>query len=147
SMNTPLLLLIGLPLAGFLVNGLLGARLHNDKLSGIIGTAALGGAFASALVLFFGLHEYPTHALPASVVLFDWIHVGLLNVQIAYQVDALSVLMALIITGVGTLIHIYSIGYMHGDRAVWRFFAYLNLFIFAMLQLVMADNFVLTFLG
>ncbi|HEX3074248.1 MAG TPA: proton-conducting transporter membrane subunit, partial [Ignavibacteriales bacterium] len=61
--------------------------------------------------------------------------------------DPLSLTMGLVVTGVGFLIHIYSIGYMHGDKAFWRFFAYLNLFIFAMMNLILADNFVLLFLG
>ena len=74
-------------------------------------------------------------------------NVGGLNVSFAYQVDQLSLLMSLIVTGVGFLIHIYSIGYMHGDKGFWRFFAYLNLFIFAMMNLILGDNFVLLFLG
>lgn len=146
-MQTLVTLTVALPLAGFLINGLFGARLRSDRLSGLIGSLALVGSFVCALLIFLQLREYPDHAIGASVVLFDWIRAGTLNVQIAYQIDALSILMTLIVTGVGSLIHIYSIGYMHGDKAVWRFFAYLNLFIFAMLQLVMADSFLLTFLG
>ena len=70
-----------------------------------------------------------------------------LNINIAYQVDQLSLIMALIVTGVGFIIHVYSIGYMHGDKSFWRFFAYMNLFIFAMMNLILGDNFVLLFLG
>jgi NADH-quinone oxidoreductase subunit L len=86
------------------------------------------------------------------VELFTWISTftgtsSSVNVSVAFQIDQLSILMALIVTGVGFLIHVYSIGYMHGDPAFWRFFAYLNLFIFAMLNLVLADNFLLMFLG
>ena len=78
---------------------------------------------------------------------FEWISAGSFSVNAAFQVDQLSIVMTLIVTGVGSLIHIYSIGYMHGDRGFWRFFAYLNLFIFAMLILVLADNFLLMFVG
>ena len=81
------------------------------------------------------------------VNLFTWINVGGLNVGFSYQVDQLSLVMALIVTGVGFIIHVYSIGYMHGDKSFWRFFAYLNLFIFAMMNLILGDNFVLLFLG
>ena len=74
-------------------------------------------------------------------------NVGGLNVGFSFQVDQLSLVMGMIVTGIGFLIHIYSIGYMHGDKSFWRFFAYLNLFIFAMMNLVLGDNFVLLFLG
>src|SRR5207237_4707512 len=82
-----------------------------------------------------------------TVNLFTWLSTGLINVNIAYLIDPISIVMCLIITGVGFLIHVYSIGYMHGDRGFARFFAFLNLFIFAMLILVLGDNFVLMFLG
>src|SRR5579883_526514 len=140
-------LIVGLPLLGFIVNGIFGAKLNSPKLSGIIGTAMLLGSFACTAVVFANLLGMPYYRWNDPVVLWDWIAAGSLHVQWAYQIDSLSVLMALIITGVGSLIHIYSIGYMDGDRAVWRFFAYLNLFIFSMLQLVLANNFLLTFLG
>ncbi len=86
------------------------------------------------------------------VVLFSWLSTftgtaSALNVHVAYQIDQLSILMTLIVTGVGFLIHVYSIGYMQSDRGFWRFFSYMNLFIFAMLNLVLADNFLLMFLG
>src|SRR5690606_25461612 len=81
------------------------------------------------------------------VTLFTWLDVAGLNINFAYQVDQLSLVMALVVTGVGFVIHVYSIGYMHGDPGFWRFFTYLNLFIFAMMNLILADNFVLLFLG
>jgi len=86
------------------------------------------------------------------VTVFTWFSTftgspGSFSVNIAYQIDQLSILMTLIITGIGFLIHVYSIGYMHNDSSIWRFFAYMNLFIFAMLNLVLADNFLLLFLG
>jgi len=79
--------------------------------------------------------------------LFTWFSVGNLNIPFAFLVDHLSIIMMMVITGVGGLIHIYSIGYMHGDEGFNRFFAYLNLFVFFMLMLVMADNYVLMFVG
>jgi NADH-quinone oxidoreductase subunit L len=78
---------------------------------------------------------------------YEWIATGNFSVNIGYQFDQLSILFTMIITGIGVLIHIYSIGYMHGDKSFPRFFAYLNLFVFMMLNLVLADNFLLTFLG
>ncbi len=81
------------------------------------------------------------------MTLASWIATGSFSVDFAYQLDQLSMIFLLIITGVGSLIHIYSIGYMHGDQGFFRFFAYLNLFIFMMLNLVLADNFLVTFLG
>src|SRR4029077_3015765 len=80
-------------------------------------------------------------------VLFDWLPVGSLKVQLGFLVDPLSITMALFITGVGTLIHLYSIGYMHGDPKYSKFFVYLNLFAFSMLMLVLGNNLLVTFLG
>jgi NADH-quinone oxidoreductase subunit L len=80
-------------------------------------------------------------------LLLEWIHAGNFKVNFAYQVDQLSLYMTLIITGIGSLIHVYSMGYMHGDEGFNRFFVYLNLFIFSMLNLVLGDNLVLMFLG
>lgn len=147
---TPLIVLF--PLLGFLFLGLFGSRLKNEKLLGIIGSGTVGLSFLVAASLFaamLGLHpEERKHV----VELFTWISSftgtsSSFSAPVAYQVDQLSILMTLIVTGVGFLIHVYSIGYMHGDPGFWRFFAYLNLFIFAMLNLVLADNFLLMFLG
>jgi NADH-quinone oxidoreductase subunit L len=136
-----------LPLAGFIINGLFGRKIRNEKIIGIIGSSAVGIPFlisVAALVESLGL---PADKRVIIITLFNWMDVGNLNVNFAYQVDQLSIIMALIVTGVGLIIHVYSIGYMHGDKGFWRFFAYLNLFIFAMMNLVLADNFVLLFLG
>ncbi|MBI3580243.1 MAG: NADH-quinone oxidoreductase subunit L [Ignavibacteriales bacterium] len=147
---TPLIVLF--PLIGFLFLGLVGSRIKNEKLIGIIGSGTVGLSFLVAAGLFFqmiGLHpEERKHV----VELFTWISAftgttSSFSVAVAYQVDQLSILMTLIVTGVGFLIHVYSIGYMHGDPGFWRFFTYMNLFIFAMLNLVLADNFLLMFLG
>jgi NADH-quinone oxidoreductase subunit L len=141
-----------LPLFGFLVNGLIGRKLStlggkSETLVGIIGSATVGISFIIACVMFFQMLGSAPESRTHVVHLFRWIAAGSLQVSFAYQVDQLSILMMLIVTGVGFLIHVYSIGYMHGDPGFWRFFAYLNLFIFAMLNLVMADNFLLLFLG
>jgi NADH-quinone oxidoreductase subunit L len=147
---SPLIVLF--PLVGFIFLGLFGSRLKNEKLLGIIGSGTVGLSFLLAAGIFasmLGLHpEERKHV----VELFTWISTFTgtstsLSVPVGYQVDQLSILMTLIVTGVGFLIHVYSIGYMHGDPGYWRFFSYLNLFIFAMLNLVLADNFLLMFLG
>jgi NADH-quinone oxidoreductase subunit L len=147
-------LTILLPLAGFLINGLLGSKIKNalpgsngEKVIGIIGSGAIGLSFLIAVGAFFQTLSLPVDQRQHIVDLFTWFHVGGLKVDVAYQVDQLSLIMALIVTGVGFVIHVYSIGYMHGDKSFWRFFAYLNLFIFAMMNLIMADNFLLLFLG
>lgn len=135
-----------LPLAGFLILGLFGSKIKNEKLIGSIGSATVGISFL-ILCLLLGNFLGGDVSKPVLVPIYDWISIGSFNIQLAYQVDQLSLLFGLIITGVGFLIHIYSMGYMHGDRSYFRFFAYLNLFIFMMLNLVLADNFLVTFLG
>jgi NADH-quinone oxidoreductase subunit L len=140
-------LIVLLPLAGFLVNGLFGKKLASEKLSGILGSAAVGIPFLLSALMLFDFIGRPAEERAFTSTMFQWISAGGLTVEAAYRVDQLSLLMMLIVTGVGFLIHVYSIGYMHGDPAFWRFFAYLNLFIFMMLNLVMADNFLLMFLG
>lgn len=139
--------IVFLPLLGFLVNGLLGKKLRSEILSGIIGSGAVGFSFVIAAVTFFTMLYAPVSERSHIFPLFSWINTGSFSVDIAYQIDQLSILMIMIVTGVGFLIHVYSIGYMRGDPGFWRFFAYLNLFIFMMLNLVMANNFLLMFLG
>lgn len=134
------------PLIGFLFLGLFGKKIKNETLIGGIASATVGISFVITALIFYGLLSSPAD-YPQTVKLFTWISVGNFNVDWAYQVDQLSVTFTLFITGVGFLIHIYSIGYMHSDRSFYRFFAYLNLFIFMMLNLVLADNYLLTFLG
>lgn len=136
-----------LPLLGFIVNGLFGRRIKNEKIIGAIGSATVGLAFLVTLLAFFETLGLPADRRSNTVELFTWLNTGGLNVRFAYLVDQLSLVMSLIVTGVGFLIHVYSIGYMHGDKGFWRFFAYLNLFIFAMMNLVLGDNFVVLFLG
>jgi len=135
------------PLLGFLINGIFGTKIKNEKIIGIIGSGTIGLAFLVVFIAFFETLSLPANLRTNYSELFTWIKVGFLDVSFAYQVDQLSLVMALIVTGVGFIIHVYSIGYMHGDKSFWRFFAYLNLFIFAMMNLILADNFVLMFLG
>jgi NADH-quinone oxidoreductase subunit L len=136
-----------LPLLGFLINGIFGSRIKNEKVIGIIGSGAIGLSFIVMLGAFFQTLGLPVDQRQNIVKLFTWISAGGLNVGVAYQVDQLSLIMGLIVTGVGFIIHVYSMGYMHGDKSYWRYFAYLNLFIFAMMNLILGDNFVLLFLG
>lgn len=136
-----------LPLIGFIINGVFGSRIKKEKLIGIIGSGAIGLSFLIVLGAFFETAGLPVTQRKTIVPLLNWIDSGLLNVGFSYQVDQLSLVMGLIVTGVGFIIHVYSIGYMHGDKGFWRFFAYMNLFIFAMMNLILADNFVLLFLG
>ena len=131
-----------IPLSAGLFNVFFGRRL-GSKTAGGIATAAVGVSFGLALYVFW--------RLPATGVFRDlwytWIESGSFQVNIAFQVDALSAVMLLIVTGIGFLIHIYSLGYMAHDDGEPRFFIYLNLFIFFMLLLVMADNLLLLFVG
>lgn len=140
-------LTILLPFAGFLINGIFGSKIKNEKVIGIIGSGTIGLSFLITVGAFLETLNLPVEQRQHIVNLFTWLKVGALNVGFSYQVDQLSLVMALIVTGVGFIIHIYSIGYMHGDKGYWRFFAYMNLFIFAMMNLILGDNFVLLFLG
>ncbi|HPN38337.1 MAG TPA: NADH-quinone oxidoreductase subunit L [Melioribacteraceae bacterium] len=136
-----------LPLLGFLINGLFGSKIKNEKIIGIIGSSTVGIAFLISLGAFIETLSLPVESRSNVVSLFTWLNVANLNIKFAYLVDQLSLVMALVVTGVGFLIHVYSIGYMHGDKGFWRFFAYLNLFIFAMMNLILGDNFLVLFLG
>ncbi len=135
------------PLAGFAINGLLGWRFKNKQIAGIIATLAVTVSFVIACGLFSEMMAAEPEHRAVHYKLMDWISVGNVNVGISYLIDQLSIIFILVITGVGALIHLYSMGYMKGDPGYARFFTYLNLFIVMMLQLVMADNYLLTFLG
>jgi len=132
-----------LPLAGFVFNGL-GRNVLSKGVIGFIGTFLVFVSFCISVAAFMQIHE-KGHEI--NVVLFEWIKAGNMRVPMAFLVDQLSVIMLLIITGVGTLIHLYSIGYMHDDAGFGKFFAYLNLFIFFMLLLVLGSNYVVMFIG
>lgn len=133
------------PLIGFLINGLLWKRMPKS-LGGIIGTVAILASFAVSLGIFFEVKDPSFHG-PVVVNLFEFIRSGKLLIPFAFQVDALSALFLLIITGVGFLIHLYSTSYMHHDEGMVKYFAYLNLFVFSMLLLVLGANYLIMFIG
>ena len=129
-----------LPFLGFLINGLLNRKL-SATVAGLIGSAAVLGSFAISVFLFLNFQYQYT------VPLFDWISVGSMQIPFSYQIDQLSLIMLLLVTGVGFLIHVYSIGYMAHDENVGKFFSFLNLFVFSMLVLVLGSNFLILFIG
>ncbi|HLK29432.1 MAG TPA: NADH-quinone oxidoreductase subunit L [Puia sp.] len=134
------------PLIGFLLNGLLRKGL-SKSLTGIIGCGSVLASFVVSLLIFF---EVKKEGFETEVVnLFNFIHVGSLKIPFAFQVDQLSILFLLIITGVGFLIHVYSTSYMHDEENEHfaRYFSYLNLFVFSMLILVLGANYVIMFIG
>jgi len=139
-------LIPALPLVGFVVLLLAGRRL-GDPAAGWLATAMIAGAFVTTLFVFGGLLGRGSEDRLFVQDLFTWIPAGGLQVQAGFLVDPLSVTMALFVTGIGTLIHVYSIGYMHGDDGYHRFFVYMNLFVFSMLMLVLSSSFLGTFLG
>jgi NADH-quinone oxidoreductase subunit L len=104
-------------------------------------------SFLVSLIAFFVLLGQDAHHRLLLAQLFPWIHVGSLNVDVAFAVDPLTAVMILVVTGIGLLIHIYATGYMHDDPGFWRFFAWLNLFMFSMLVLVLGDSLLLLFVG
>ncbi len=132
-----------LALVGSLINAFFGRSLK-EPVPGIIASLAVAGGFVLAVLAFFGL-QGSEHGV--QVTLWRYLTAGTLHLDAGFMIDRLSVTMMLIITGVGLLIHIYSIGYMHGDDGNSRYFAELNLFVAAMLVLVMADSFPLMFIG
>jgi NADH-quinone oxidoreductase subunit L len=139
-------LIPALPLAGFLILLATGRRLGDPK-AGYLATAMVVGSFLVTLGVFFDLLGHHGEERVFEQDLFSWISAGALHVDVGFLVDPLSITMALFVTGVGALIHLYSVGYMHGDERYPTFFVYLNLFAFSMLMLVLADSFLLTFLG
>ncbi|MDW8466966.1 MAG: proton-conducting transporter membrane subunit [Chloroherpetonaceae bacterium] len=141
------------PLFGFLICGLLD-RLgfvrgvsSREFFTGLLSTLSVVVSFAIGIGLWLELSELPENLRLFVVPIYEWFAAGDLRISLAYQIDSLSVTMMLVVTGVGSLIHFYSIGYMHRDEGFARFFSYLNLFIFAMLNLVLAANMPLMFLG
>lgn len=134
-----------LPLIGAIINGFWGKKLSKG-LSGLIGCLAVGLSFGLAVYAFFHLKTHP-EIETISYVYFDWIKAGKFSAPFSLLLDPLSSLFLLIITGVGFLIHIYSTGYMHDDEGFHKFFAYLNLFVFFMLLLVLGSNYLIMFVG
>jgi NADH-quinone oxidoreductase subunit L len=139
-------LIPALPLAGFLLLLVFGRRL-GEPAAGWLASAAVGLSFVVSLVVFAGLLAKPGDERQFTQILFQWLPVGSLRVDVGFLVDPLSITMVLFVTGIATLIHVYSIGYMHKDEKFSKFFIYMNLFVFSMLILVLGDNLVLTFVG
>lgn len=132
------------PLVGAILNGLL-LRKAPKLVSHLVAIAAMAIAFAAAVSMFLEMMHSGGEA--KTFLAFDWLDAGGFHAPFKYVVDRLSGLMMLVVTGVGMLIHIYAGGYMHEEVTTYRFFAYLNLFVFMMLQLVMADNLMVMFVG
>ncbi len=148
------LFILGLPLAGFLFHALFGGMLvrvlgarAGRWLVGAIGTGVVFASFGYSLMLLQAMLSLPQQARHATYTLADWLSVGSLRVPFEFLIDPLSVLMCLIVTGIGGLIHLYATGYMAEDEDYPRFFTYFNLFIFFMLTLVLAGNFLVMFIG
>jgi NADH-quinone oxidoreductase subunit L len=131
------------PLLGAMVNGLWGRRYIRDR-AHIPAIIATGLSLGFALLVIADIAADPR---ATQVVLFDWLVAGPLSVQMGFLADPLSAVMLLVVTGVGFLIHLYSVGYMHGDPGYYRFFAYLNLFMFFMLVLITGNNYLVMFVG
>jgi len=139
-------LIPALPLAGFLLIFLFG-RILGEPRAGILATAMTASSFLVVVGVYFDLLSRTAEERHNVVTLFSWLPVGSLHIDMALLADPLSITMALFITGIGTLIHLYAIGYMHGDPKFSKFFLYLNLFVFSMLMLVLGENLLVTFLG
>ena len=139
-------LIPALPLAGGVLLIVLGAKLGEPR-AGWLATLATAGSFAVTVAVYFDMLGRSAEERSHVVSLFKWIPVGSLQIDLAFLADPLSVTMALFVTGIGSLIHLYAVGYMHGDPKFSKFFLYLNLFVFSMLMLVLGENLLVTFLG
>jgi len=135
-----------IPLAGAAVNGLAGKRFPKAVIS-LIACGAAGVSFFLASIAFFDLLKLAPEQRHLLQGYFTWIASGDFVAQAEFLLDPLSGVMLLIVTGVGFIIHVYSIGYMHAEDGYYRFFSYMNLFLFSMLTLVLAGNFLLKFVG
>jgi len=143
-MNTNLALLLLLaPFLGFLFNIFLGKKIGKSA-SGIIGTLTVAVSFVATLVFFLQINETKE---AVQIELFNWIQISNFHVNFGFLLDQLSILWLLFVTGIGSLIHLYSISYMHDDENMHKFFAYLNLFIFFMITLVIGSNLLVLFIG
>ena len=134
------------PLLGVVTLMAMGRRL-GEPAAGYFATLMCFLSFASTVVVFFGIRALDLEERQVTRTLFEWVPAGDFNVNVGFLVDPLSVAMMLFVTGIGSLIHLYSVSYMHGDENFSKFFLYLNMFIFSMLILVLGDNLLLTFFG
>jgi NADH-quinone oxidoreductase subunit L len=139
-------LIPALPLAGFLILLVAGRRL-GEPAAGWLATVMCTGSFIASVVVFAGLLGENEESRQFTQTLFEWVPAGGLRVDVGFLADPLSITMALFVTGVSALIHMYAIGYMHGDPDFSKFFVYMNLFVFSMLMLVLGSNLLVTFLG
>ena len=139
-------LIPALPLLGFALILVFGRRLGEPR-AGFVAAAAVLGAFVVTVGVFLDLLATDEHHRSHVVTLFSWVPVSSLQIDMALLADPLSITMALFVTGIGFLIHLFAIGYMHGDPKFSKFFLYLNLFVLSMLMLVLGENLLVTFLG
>jgi len=140
--NLALVLLLA-PFLGFLINVFFGKSL-GKSVSGFIGTGAVVVSFAVTLLFFLQINQ---NGKPIQISLFDWISINNFKIDFGFLLDQLSLLWLMFVTGIGSLIHLYSINYMHDDENMHKFFAYLNLFVFFMITLVMGSNLLVMFIG
>src|SRR4051794_40948131 len=151
--NPLLSIIVFAPLAGAIVNWLIGGKVRNEMFSGLVACGTIAVSTIVAFMIAFGIGTPHPGALfapdgqPIVDHIWTWIQVGGFRADFALGMDRLSGIYACFVTFVGLLIHIFATGYMHGDKGFYRFFAYLNLFMFSMLTLVLADNFLLMFVG
>ncbi len=135
------------PLVGFLINGFFGKKIKNEAVIGAIGTLAIFSSFIVSCMILLEMIGLSPEKRVFEKVVFPWIHSGNFKADMAFLIDPLSCIMIMVVTGVGSLIHLYSIGYMHGEEGFYRFFAYLNLFCMSMLLLVLGSNMLVMFIG
>lgn len=147
-MNHQLILgiLLLAPFVGFLINGLRYKK-HSANLSGSIATAMAAISFIASLILVIDLVEMPAESRRIVVKYFEWMAIANFKIDMSFVIDQISAIMVLVVTGVGSLIHLFSVGYMHHDKGVAKYFAYLNLFLFNMLLLILGDNLLVMFVG
>ena len=145
-MTAYIVLIPAIPLFSWLILALFGHKLTR-KVSGIIGAGSIGIVALLTLIIAIGFFKSLPQVKSYSVVVWEWINAGNLRADISFSLDALLLVFCFVITFVGFLIHLYSIGFMAKDEGFTRFFAYMNLFVGSMLVLVLADNILLLYLG
>ena len=147
TLSSLLLLIVLFPLLGSLLNGLLGKRLPQSVIS-LIACSVTAASFILAIVAFIQLLKAPAEAVPTfNFNYYPWIESGRFLANFGFMFDQLTGVMILVVTGIGFLIHVYSIRYMSQEKGYYRFFTYLNFFMFSMLMLILANNFLLMFVG
>src|SRR2546427_3610407 len=144
-MESLVVLIPALPLAGFVLTGLIGRRLDREAHWLAVGVVVV--SWLLAMIVAFTALTGGFGADGLTVKLWDWMPAGRFNVEIGFFVDNLTAVLLMVVTTIGMLVHVYSIGYMRHDPGYWRFFAYLNLFMVSMLLLVLADNWLVVFVA